>query len=408
MACVIVSVVTRSERLRRRLVEELERRGAISTPLVREAFLRVPRELFIPEVAEREGLEGIYQDKAFVTKQDGVGAPISSSSQPGIMAPMLECLDLKPGQRVLEIGSGTGYNAALLKSIVGSRGRVTTVDVDGQLAARARKALRAGGYAVRVVVGDGRKGRRAGAPFDRVICTASSPDVPRAWVRQLAPAGLIEVPFRLAPSNFGPQAVVTFRRHQQELESVRVICGGFMTLRAANEGARDYPLLSIVERVNGTRSLLGFQGDVVRRLGRAGRRRLAGLMLREPRRRALGMRVGADTWGLHYYIALGAPAARVVSVGGWRSAIVDREARGVAMLNRDGKRVSVIEAYGDREPERLLLRLVEEWKRLGRPGEEDLHIRVRYGARTRRTAWRASPRGDCTIFFDWATPPASS
>lgn len=394
--------MTQSDRLRRKLVRELESRGAIVTVPVREAFLRVPRELFIPEVAEREGIDAIYEDRAFVTKHDAANTPISSSSQPGIMAPMLEELQLEPGMRVLEIGAGTGYNAALLKTIVGPRGRVTTIDVDAGLAARARKALRAGAYPVRVVVGDGRKGWRSGAPFDRFICTASSPDVPRPWMRQLAAGGLVEVPLRLTPGSFGPQAVVTFRRRGSELESVRVICGGFMTLRGANDGARHYPLIALTEQVDGGRLSLGFQGDLVRTLGRGRRRRLVGLVVREPRRRSLGMRVSRDAWGLHYYIALGAPANRSVSVGGWASALIDGEGRGVAMLNRDGKSVSHIEAWGDPGPERLLTRLAREWEALGRPGEGDLRIRVGYADRSSRRAWRTSRRGQCTLSFDWA------
>lgn len=93
--------------LRRELVTNLERRGCIRSKPVRRAFSTVPRELFVPEIAQREGLERVYADTALVTRQSTQGMPLSSSSQPAIMAEMLECLDLRPGLRVLEIGTGT-------------------------------------------------------------------------------------------------------------------------------------------------------------------------------------------------------------------------------------------------------------------------------------------------------------
>ena len=99
-----------------------------------------------------------------MTKQSAYGAPLSSSSQPAIMAAMLERLDLREGMRVLEIGAGTGYNAALLSVLVGASGRVFSVDVDREVAAEARRALRDGGYKVRVVRAVGRAGLAHGAP----------------------------------------------------------------------------------------------------------------------------------------------------------------------------------------------------------------------------------------------------
>ena len=84
--------------------------------------------MFIPRVLAEQGLLGVYRDEAFVTKRHPKGIPVSSSSQPGLMATMLELLELRPGQRVLEVGAGTGYNAALIRHLVGASGRVTTIE----------------------------------------------------------------------------------------------------------------------------------------------------------------------------------------------------------------------------------------------------------------------------------------
>jgi hypothetical protein len=115
-----------AETLRAALVEMLRARGRLQSPAIAAAFAQVPRHLFVPHVA----LEEAYRDTFLATKRQPDGEVISSSSQPEIMAIMLEQLDLRPGQRVLEIGTGTGYNAALLAHVVGEGGRVTTLDLD--------------------------------------------------------------------------------------------------------------------------------------------------------------------------------------------------------------------------------------------------------------------------------------
>src|SRR5205823_5917127 len=129
------------------------------------------------------------------------------SSQPLIMARMLERLELGEGMNVLEIGAGTGYNAALLSLLAR---RATSVELDRRTASEARAALRRGGYRARVVTADGHRGFASGAPYDRIIVTASTDVLPRAWWRQLADDGLVVVPLRFAPS--GAQAVVALEK----------------------------------------------------------------------------------------------------------------------------------------------------------------------------------------------------
>jgi protein-L-isoaspartate(D-aspartate) O-methyltransferase len=216
-------------------VQTLWRDGLIRSSAVRDAFLEVPREFFVPEFAEREGLAAVYRDESILTKRNVHGVPLSSSSQPAIMALMLEQLQLAEGMRVLEIGAGTGYNAALLSVLVGRRGRVISVDVDPEIARGARRALRGAGYKARVMVGDGREGFADAAPYDRIIVTASSDSVPVAWFEQLDPGGLLEVPLRLSAS--GAQAIPLLRKGRAGFRSTGVVAGGFMPLRSAGDGA---------------------------------------------------------------------------------------------------------------------------------------------------------------------------
>src|SRR5918996_317193 len=147
-----------SRQRRQQLVRQLESASAIRSPAVRQAFLEVPREIFIPDVAKLLGVAAVYRDEAYPTKTDPRGDAVSSSSQPGIMASMLEELRVFPGHRVLEVGAGTGYNAALLSVLVGPKGRVTSLELDPEVATGARRSVRAAGRRASIVVGDGRGG----------------------------------------------------------------------------------------------------------------------------------------------------------------------------------------------------------------------------------------------------------
>lgn len=210
--------------LRDELVNRLSAAGHVTTERIDEAFRRVPRHLFLPAVEP----EKAYVDEAIVTRWESDGRPISSSSQPAVMAIMLEQLCVEPGQRVLEIGAGTGFNAALLAHLVGEVGTVTTIDIDADLAAQARRNLATAGLArVDVVCADGAEGWAANAPYDRIILTAGAEDLASAWVEQLAPGGRLVLPLSLR----GAQRSVAFERAGDHLASVSIADCGFMPLR---------------------------------------------------------------------------------------------------------------------------------------------------------------------------------
>jgi methyltransferase of ATP-grasp peptide maturase system len=208
----------RAARRRARLVRTLEAAGVLANPAWRAAFATVPRHVFLHrffrsgqdgtwtavDESDPDWLDEVYADRVLVTQLDGdparwtvaratgpvFGVPTSSSSQPAIMAVMLAILDVANGHRVLEIGTGTGYNAALLCHRLGDA-NVTTVDIDPDIVAVAAARLLECGYRPVCVATDGAEGYPAGAPYDRVLATCAVARIPLPWLAQTRPGGLI-------------------------------------------------------------------------------------------------------------------------------------------------------------------------------------------------------------------------
>ena len=214
--------MTSTDDLRAHLVRELDSADVLTDPAWRAPFAAVPRHPFVPyffvahpdrpgwalvEEPAEEWLTGVYSLAALVTQVGGDdsnaeaarrgervdGAPTSSSSAPALMALMLHALDVRNGDRVLEIGTGTGYNAALLSERLGAD-HVTSVDVDAGLVERARVRLSRLGYAPALAAVDGAKGLPDLAPYDRVVATVGLRVVPTAWIEQTRPGGVILLP----------------------------------------------------------------------------------------------------------------------------------------------------------------------------------------------------------------------
>jgi protein-L-isoaspartate(D-aspartate) O-methyltransferase len=364
-------------------VHRLEDDGWIRSAPVRDAFLAVPRELSVPEFAEGQGLEAVYRDESILTKRDRHGVPLSSSSQPAIMALMLERLQLEQGMNVLEVGAGTGYNAALLSVLVGRSGRVVSVEVDPEIARKSRRNLRAGGYKARVVVGDGQEGFVELVAYDRIIVTASSRYVPIAWFEQLAERGLLEVPLQLSAA--GVQAIPLLQKTRSGFRSTGVIAGGFMPLRAAGQEAvapRERPALIASElTAESEMPMQQLYGDAVRALSTRAKRRLLAISLGQSRRRPLGLRAHASALAL--FLSLELPTRQlifrlprfgigVITPSGGSLALIEPP------LSRRNRTISSLRLFGDDDAEELLRQHVREWDRRGRPSESELEITVNY------------------------------
>jgi protein-L-isoaspartate(D-aspartate) O-methyltransferase len=178
------------------LAAQLTADGDLS-PDWREAFERVPRHVFLPGCSLAEAYVNdavvVQQRSARIVGGGSLELPTSSASQPAVVAAMLARLPDRPGMRVLEIGTGTGYNAALLCHRRGDA-HVFSVDIDPQLVDAARDALAGLGHHPTLAAGDGYLGLPAGAPYDAILATCAITHVPPAWIDQLVMGGRIVAP----------------------------------------------------------------------------------------------------------------------------------------------------------------------------------------------------------------------
>ena len=271
--------MTDAENLRSALVDELTASGWLTTDEWTAAFSAVPRHVFLPRFfaltadgASYEAIDDshpdwltmVYRNAVWPTQLDGdktrwhrardngpiSGEPTCSSTQPSLMASMLEALHVHDGHRVLEIGTGTGYNAALLAHRLGND-HVVSVDVDTDLIVQARANLGDAGYRPTVTIGDGAQGHRDGAPYDRLIATCSVAAVPPAWLAQVRPGGVIL-------TNLYRQLVgcslarLTVRDDGTAVGRLLDDSGGFMPLRA-HQPANLWGLVKAASKQEGIR-----------------------------------------------------------------------------------------------------------------------------------------------------------
>ncbi len=397
-----------SLRLRQRLVEQLKARDVLHSAALEEALLRVPREAFLPDLVRREGLEPIYADEAIITKRTSQGAPLSSSSAPSMMAIMLEQLDLRPGLRVLEIGAGTGYNAALLAELVGDTADVVTLDIDAEVVEQARQNLAEAGYAqITVLCADGADGAPELAPFDRIELTVAADDIAPAWIEQLALGGRLVLPLEIHRHQRG-QLSLALVRHEEYLESVAVAQAFFIPLRGdqAMTVTRTAPLAVVTTQDHHHRWELNLYGaplsgsadirrDALRllsgpyetrdlHLNGAARALLAYLELRYGEEEAIYAWSGNANWGFEGWAGgLFFHPARAQSGGlpfAQRSGRFSQQP-GIALLRAassapDDAGLERAILYGNAGTLRRLQNIIREWTRLKCPDLAALRVRA--------------------------------
>jgi protein-L-isoaspartate(D-aspartate) O-methyltransferase len=391
--------------LHRALVDMLVNRGLIQSPSVEAAFRAVSRHLFLPN----EPIERAYADDAIPTKVSG-GAAISSASQPAIVAIMLEQLELRPGHRVLEIGAGTGYNAALMAHIVGESGQVVTVDIDDDLVAGAREHLSAAGYPqVEVVHGDGAYGYPDAAPYDRIVLTVAASDLAPAWSEQLAADGRLLLPLRVKGDI---QKVVAFEPRDGYMESISAQDGGFMPLRGSaawtpHQWRAPRPDLGLSLSVDDAADV---NTESVLRLLEAGPSQETPTGVRLTVREVLG---GLDLWLVLHDVRACMLQARdstalredvpwlVGEPGKWSVALGLVDPAGLALLTQPPAQAGasrpdfelLVRGYGEAESlVQRCIELVRTWEAAGRPSSRTLRIR----AYPRASDYEPSP-GELTV-----------
>lgn len=169
----------------REMVERLQNLGFLKNPIIIDAFVNVPRHMFVPN----EQLPYAYSDQPLPIANE------STISQPETVAVMLEALDPKPGNRILEIGTGSGWQTCLLAYCVGYAGTVISIEIDKTVFKIGKRNIGASGFDnIKVILGDGSEGYSRAAPYDRIIFTAAAPEVPGSVVGQLKVGGRLLIP----------------------------------------------------------------------------------------------------------------------------------------------------------------------------------------------------------------------
>jgi protein-L-isoaspartate(D-aspartate) O-methyltransferase len=167
------------------LIEHIKNAGYLKSIGIESALRRVPRELFVPDSVKHLA----YRDAPlYIGKNQTI-------SQPSTVVAMTEALDVKEGQKILEIGTGSGWQSAILAELVGDKGVVYTVEIIGDLVKMAKENLKKLDIKnVKVLKGDGSLGLENYAPYDRIVVTAGSPEIPKPLLKQLKKDGIMVIP----------------------------------------------------------------------------------------------------------------------------------------------------------------------------------------------------------------------
>ena len=367
------------EEYQRQLLEEA-RQIYRETPITRRtelAYLATPRHRFVTRYRERgskdwhvvdkgnvaEHAKTLYSDRPLILYGDNDTNIPSTISQPSFVLRMLDLLELEPGHRVFELGAGSGWTAAMMGRLVGPQGRVISVEIISEVAQRAAEAVASLGIAnVRIIEGDGGNGFSDAAPFDRVIFTAGTFDLPRHSFDQVRDGGLLLVPIK---TSGGGDSLFLLRKSGDHFESQESMPCGFVqvTGRYESGGMEPMTLESIPawphlqnQEVSRRRFWWGGKGE-----GPLG---------------ALG---AFATLGIRSFLGVVEPTFRVFRAGGNGQDQPERRffglwdaVSGSLVLAQDDWLI----AYGNSTAENHLLQMLHKWLSLGMPAAACLDLKV--------------------------------
>lgn len=346
------------------LVDYLLKSGFIQDKRIEGAFRKVPRHLFL---SEREFQEA-YVNGSIITKQVGI-EPVSSSTAPSLVASMLELLQIEKGMRVLEIGTGTGYNAALLAELVGNERKVFTADIDIETIQEAQQNLARVGYKdIIIKCADGAKGLPEHSPYDRIIVTCSVRSIPRQLIDQLKEGGIIVLPIWFN----GTQLTPALKKDSNgNLIGLSTTLGGFMEMRS-----KTFQEMQAEQGETGELLISSEHPELFPE------EKLKPFLLQyAPEERKLPVRSILPPRGGSFFIFVALHEKKSVEVfledttpkfgfGDSAAGIIDLENNSACLISRDNR----IFVYGNSSAYQRVVRLVEEWERLKRPNEKRMQV----------------------------------
>lgn len=335
-----------------------------NTDWLRQALFKVPRHLFIEQYYDGEGPDGIvhvespmptteqlsaiYSNRGMMIRE----APHSAASQPSLIFDMLNDLKLAQGCKVLEIGTGSGWNAGLIAFSVGDESLVYSIDLQADLVEKARKHLSFAGFnRVNLRAGDGGLGWE-GETFDRIIVTVGSPDIPPAWIESLTEGGILVMPLKTRGSG---DPILRLHKQGNTLTGTFTQWAGFMNLQGDFRSSTEDPLEPSSDAIVET------------------------LLQEEPTFTPLPAYVGSDC---AFYLRLnGEPMETLWEYQGQRgmhSVLLDRELPGLCVPRsiREPKPENRVDAYGNPKLIDRFITGIEEWINLGSPKITDYHIEL--------------------------------
>ena len=331
---------------------------------LRQALFSVPRHLFIEQYYDGEGpdeivhvasptptaaqLEAIYSNRGLMIRKD----PHSAASQPTLIFGMLGDLKLTQGCKVLEIGTGSGWNAGLIAFSVGDESLVYSIDLQADLVEKARKHLSSAGFnRVNLRAGDGGLGWD-GETFDRIVVTVGSPDIPPAWIESLAEGGILVMPLKTRGAG---DPILRLQKQGDRLTGTITRWAGFMDLRGNFKSSTEDALEPISDPV------------------------VEALLQEEPTFTPLPAYVGSDC---ALYLRLNGEPMETLweykGQGGMHSVLLDRELPALCVPRSiyEPKPENRVEAYGNPQLVDRFITRTEDWINLGSPKITDYHIEL--------------------------------